>query len=353
MLGYTESTQLEGEDSALDEEEVLRVYDRLFPHETWTRCELAGSVPAARAFSHGIDQRLLTAVARGVIAAHVVGRRSDDPDASGTCAPHLFVELGPMSLVLGDEAEQSLLWKVRHGAHLLPVEKALLTTRQGLETRIAWALAWVNNHCRRHMPNTLRAMLPISFATLREYGHTGGWHANVFACSFRPGETLIEVLEPNGRQAFGAWGLGKALDFEAFVSELRALCGNPVRVRDVGEGLQTALGAWSLENNVARFRGYPVCGAVCLWILSRFSASEDSSLRRTDHSVFKELTRAPETRHGLQREFLEFMRGLSRWRSSEGAEELRQALMRNYRNSNVIEAGLVWRDGYRLKVSLT
>jgi hypothetical protein len=162
---------------------------------------------------------------------------------------------------------------------------------------------------------------------------------------------VIEVLEPNGRDVFGSWGLGHALDFDTTVAEIEELCGEPIRVRAVGSGLQTALGLWHFDRKGGEFRGYSVCSAVCLWIFARFTASDDASLRVTDQRIFEQLSSTPTNRHDLQRDFQEFMRGLNTWRAAEGEGELRKAIVRNFKDSNVIAVGLAWKDGKKLKVS--
>ena len=55
-----------------------------------------------------------------------------------------------------------------------------------------------------------------------------------------------------------------------------------------------------------------------------------------DESLFAGLTRDAEGRHALQRDFLAFLRDLAAWtKSQEGRRELRDALRRNFAESNV------------------
>jgi hypothetical protein len=154
------------------------------------------------------------------------------------------------------------------------------------------------------------------------------------------GTTHLELFEPNGVDAYRAEGLADILG--GIQQELArwSLLPNGCTFDAVGTGIQTALGEWrfSTEGSHRKLqqRGYPVCGAVCVWAFAGYLSSQYQTLREFDASLHARLTSRPEDRHNLQREFSDFLTDLAAWNDEAGKDALHAALVSNLQGTNVI-----------------
>ena len=325
-------------DSALDEETVVRLYN-----QTLGNVRVSITLAGGTEFSVAQTLALAGALAASVPMTRAMGRtRGDAPLA---CLPHLSVVLSREADVPSKATLLELRGLVRAGLPLSPARRALLLTLPDLEMRLQWAVAWVINRCRSSMRETRRAALPLVFRPLG--GRGSAQHVNLISFTFSPHETLLELFEPDGPDFYRQGGLGAYFGGLGEALARQSLVRHQVRFRPVGKGVQTALGEWRFRAEArggvtVLQRGYPVCGAVCVWAFSRFLASRHSTLGAYDETLYARLTRSRGERHAMQRDFERFLVDMSEWVAShEGRGAVSEALRRHFHGSNVASLRVV------------
>jgi hypothetical protein len=332
-LGYrTARGPIVGVDSAIDEEELVAAYMSVFGG---VRLSVRLEADAdSDSYSSALALALATSLAAAIPMTYAMGRTEESKDARVACAPHLTLVLTAESSIPSPENEEDLLRRVRAGARLSALHKARLLALPCLKRRVACAIAWVTNRCRRTMSATKLAALPLLYRPLTS-GPGGTLHANLLSLRLGEGGTAVELFEPNGPDAFLTGGLSDILVGALAVLAREKLAPQEITITTAGQGLQTALGAWTFSRDALEERGYPVCAAVCVWAFSLFSLSGAASLREFDRELYAELTQSPEARHEFQLRFLAYMRALSLWNQTQGRGQLEAALRSHFRSSNV------------------
>lgn len=319
-------------DSALQEESIVALYDRVFG-----RVRISISLVGGKGFSVAQALALANSLAASVPMARAMGRTR--PDVPLACLPHLSVFLAEDATVPRASSREALRKLVLSGGALTARDRSLLLTLPDLRDRLQWTVAWVNNRCRASMAQgARRAAIPIVF---RPLGAGGGQHVNLVSFSFSENETLVELFEPDGQEFYSKGGLGAYFSGLGRALWDQGLVRQRVRFNPVGRGVQTALGQWRFQaggggSYSLQERGYPVCGAVCVWAFSRFVASSYATLDAYDAELFARLTQSRQERHGLQLQFERFLRHMADWvESAEGQSKVAEAMKRNFDDSNV------------------
>jgi len=332
-LGYSEALDVrEGVDTALDEHALVEAYMAVFGalRVSVRIAALSGST----AFTSSLALGLASSLAASIPLTRAMGRGTAPDRARRTaCEPHLTLTLTSEASIPDRRSEDALVARVVAGSPLSSLDKAVLLALPCLRRRTALAVAWVANRCRQSMDASLAA-LPLLFRPLGS-GPGGTLHANLLSLRLQKDLTIVEVFEPNGPDAYMTGGLGGLLEGLPSVIAAAGLTPEPVVVRSVGRGIQTALGEWTFSASTLQERGYPVCSAVCVWAFSKFVDSGTESLEQFDQELFAELTSSATARHRLQLEFFRYVQALRQWNDSEGTGELESALASHFRGTNV------------------
>lgn len=330
-LGYTSGGLRRGLDTALNANEVTALY-----MHTFGNVQVSAKLKTDGEFTPTLALNLGQALASSVPMARAMKRGLTQT----VCDPHFVLSLTADSVIPSRAAKEKLLENVRAGNPLPSAQKALLISLPDLRQRAAWSVAWVAKRCQRSMRAASHATLPVSYRPLSS-GTGGTLHANLIALTFDPDGTVhLELFEPNGVDAYYAEGLADILAGIEGEMEKWGLLPNGCTFSAVGTGIQTALGEWRFSASGAsrrlQQRGYPVCGAVCVWAFAGYVSSKYGTLRDFDAHLHAQLVSSPEERHCLQRQFFDSLTALSAWNDTDGRNELRDAIISNLQATNVL-----------------
>ena len=313
-------------DTALDEDTVINLYQRAFyPHiqfQHWPQYR-------QRDFSAEEVKRLSMSLIMSFIMAQAMGR--DMVSSNEGCLPYLCLYIQKAenasieNINISIQQEDKLRELIISGSKLMPKDKALLLTLPA-RTKIQWIIAWFVNRCI-YSTRARRSALPVCLDS----------HMNLLSATYqKDGSVLIELLEPNGLQK-KATSVSKKIALAVNDLKLSGMVRHKVRFQAIGKGIQTALGVWKVDSQrVLSRRGYPVCSAVCVWVFRNYTKSNSETLQAYDRLLEIALTKSPESRHNLQRKFLNFLENLAIWvESEEGRNKLTSRLQKHFKDSNV------------------
>lgn len=322
-------------DSAINEKELLSLYDLAFP-SIQVQDDLIQNSHCSVIFTGNEATDAILVTAHVPIMDHIFSRDS----LPTVCVPHLYIN----TTASNDERDSTpyaldeMKDTIRAGGKLSRAQKGMLQD-PGLapSERVLLSLAYAINRC---WPRFAYVSVPLFLSPTNTPGPIGA-HANMIFIRMSKDLISIILFEPNGIKAAREYKTEATL-FPDIANKLSSLLRMPrqVEFHIVGSGIQTMLGEIRTRQvgntNITTTRGYAICEAICMYVFSEFLRDPSQSLEAFDAQFMEEL-KDPKSRHAKQQSVMAFLENLAEWTEQSYAPILKRALKDIFRNSNVTQ----------------